>query len=688
MFFLNCQRLKLSVDFEAGEITSLVLDGKERMTHRQPLFALRLRDRAGETILLSAHNACQCRILDDGAEYFDFDGGEETRTLTVRVLLEQCGDTAEWRILVHVGTDALAVEWVDFPQITLPHLIGSAQGCDGGRLLYPYNEGVLVDGVISKKRLEPEYPSMGAYSMFPNMISSQMLAYLWEDVGLYLGIHDPGRAPKGIDYIQNEHGTTLQLRLFCGAEFGEDYQTDFPIVMAATDGNWESAAERYRAWNEKHLPPRVKRVKENPDLPEWYADSPLIVSYPVRGWFDTDVMAPNALYPYTNALPLIREISEATGSRIMVLLMHWEGTAPWAPPYVWPPFGGEEKLNEFLHILHQNGHLLGVYCSGFGYTLQSKLIADYNKETEALTLLDGMCAGPDGNVAISKICTAQRKGYDICPASKVGRAVLDEAYAPLFASGLDYVQILDQNHGGGQYFCYARNHGHPPMPGAWMTERMQEMLSDWNNKAPRMLFGCESAAAEPFIGNLQFSDNRFELNYKLGRPVPLYSYLYHEYLRNFMGNQVACPIDAREESLSYRMAYSFAAGDCMTLVLMPNGEVMSSWGMREFDCPQNKERLLTLIANLTRFYREQAREYLWAGRMRAAEPVLCDTVTFTIKKDGRKINLPAIISTAWECEDGSRVQILVNPNDTDMTCEVAGEHVCVPALDAVMVSLN
>ena len=158
LFFLNCQRLTLSVDFAAGEITSLCLDGKERMARRQPLFTIRLRDRAGETILLNTYDARQCRILDDGAEYSDFDCREETRALTVRVFLTQRADEAEWRILVRVGTDALAVEWVDFLQITLPHLIGSAQGRDGGRLLYPYNEGVLVDGASAKSVLSPNTP--------------------------------------------------------------------------------------------------------------------------------------------------------------------------------------------------------------------------------------------------------------------------------------------------------------------------------------------------------------------------------------------------------------------------------------------------------------------------------------------------------------------------------------------------
>ena len=74
------------------------------------------------------------------------------------------------------------------------------------------------------------------------------------------------------------------------------------------------------------------------------------------------------------------ELAEKIGTKILVLLMHWEGTAPWAPPFVWPPYGGEEMLKSFIQKLHDQGHLLGVYLSGIGFTEQSNLIAEYNNE--------------------------------------------------------------------------------------------------------------------------------------------------------------------------------------------------------------------------------------------------------------------------------------------------------------------
>lgn len=685
---LSLPNLTLTASYEEGQLLSLRLGGRERLASPTPLFRLCLRNRAGEAVTLTACDARDCERLADGAVYTGF----PLSGLRARILLREKVGEAAWRVEVDPGSNEYFVEWVECPSVNLPPLADNNGAGDGGRILFPYDEGVLVSDMHIKQHLwhiDAAYPSKGDYAVFPNRICAQMLAYLWEDVGLYMGAHDAERGLKEIDFLEEADGVTLRFRLFGGTDFGETFRPDYDVVMAVTDGRWESAAERYRTWFESALPKGVRRITENPALPDWYEDSPLVVTYPVRGVHDTDEMSPNRLFPYHNALPHLAGIREATDSRLLVLLMHWEGTAPWAPPYVWPPFGGEAMLADFRRALREKGDLLGVYCSGFGYAMQSTLIEEYNKEEEYAerALWRGMCTGPDGKVAVSRICTYQRWGYDICPASAVGRELLAESYEPLFENGLDYVQILDQNHGGGQYFCYSRDHGHPPAPGPWMTTHMQALLSEWNARAGRTLFGCESAAAEPFIGNLAFSDNRYELNYILGTPVPLYAYLYHEYVRNFMGNQVGCPFRPDTDTLRYRLAYSFAIGDSMTLVLTQDGALASHWGQRDFSTLPDKEKALRFIGNLTRFYRESAKPYLYAGRMIPTPDVICESLIYPGGDPERDFCLPAVIATAWEGTDGSRAVILVNPVDTPATCRVSGNDVTVPPLNACLLPL-
>lgn len=686
---LALKNMSLTIDFETGTVTSLQIGGKERLAGSTPLFRVNLLDEKGTAREYTVYDAAECRRTEDGAVYTGF---ASMPGLEVQVHITAENGEAAWRVEVTPGSEDWLAEWVDFPLITLPELKENNPG--GGSILFPYNEGALVSDLAKResshlRHMNPSYPSEGCYPVFPNMVCSQMLAYIWQDAGLYMGAHDEKRGVKGIDFYPGANGgVTMQMRLFCGVDAGERFCQNYPIIWSAVEGKWESAAERYRDWFAAALPSRAAKITENKNLPQWYEDSPLIVSYPVRGIHDMDIMNPNKLFPYTNALPLIDELREAADSRLMVLLMHWEGTAPWAPPYVWPPFGGEENFRTFMEALHEKGDLLGVYCSGFGYTIQSNLIAEYNNQAEydEKGLEAGMCAGPDGKVAISHICTGQRSGYDICPASEVGRELLMDAYKPLLESGIDYAQILDQNHGGGQYFCYSRNHGHPAAPGAWMTENMQEVLGEWNRIGGKTLFGCESAAAEPFIGNLLFSDNRFELNYFIGTAVPLYAYIYHEYLRNFMGNQVCCPFRSDVDSLRWRMAYSFAAGDCMTLVLTPDGILMPNWGTRDFEHAPDKEKSLRMIRNLSRFYREEAKPYLYAGRMIPAMEMDCREIEYEI--NGRMCAFPAVHTSAWEAPDRSRAQILVNPGDETEVCMIGGRTVTVAPMDAVLLQID
>ena len=618
--------------------------------------------------------------------YTDFAGAAQGVTVTLFLSVEN--GALETTVSVQNPTGAM-IEWIEVLALILPNLREEG-GPLGGEILYPYNEGAIVDSMRMRessgfRSAEPQYPSHGSYPVFPNMICSQMMAYLYDgDNGrraLYFGAHDDRRGVKAIDFKAADGGVEMIFRYYCGIDYGADYDAHFPLVIRPVIGGWEAAAEIYRAWFERNLPKRLTKIADNDRLPGWYEDSPFVVCYPVRGMHDMDIpMHPNALYPYTDALALIDEIAGKTDARLLVLMMHWEGTAPWAPPYVWPPYGDPDNFDEYLRALHRRGHLLGVYCSGFGYTIQSNLI-DYNcEETYRRNGLQaGMCAAPNGEVQISHICTDQRSGYDICPASAIGRSILADAYLPLLSSKVDYAQILDQNHGGGQYFCYSKKHGHAPAPGPWMTENMQDMLGRWNDAAGLTLLGCESAAAEPFIGNLLFSDNRFELCYHIGRPVPLYAYLYHEYVRNFMGNQVCCPMPTDMDTLRYRMGYAFSIGDCMTVVLCPDGTLMQNWGTRDFAHAPDKEKTLAFVAKMTKFYHETAKPFLYNGRMIEGLPVECATAPF-----GH--NLPQILSSSWEA-DGRHVQILVNAFDEDITCKVGGKEIIVPAGDALCMDI-
>ncbi len=691
---LYLNRLTVTFDFQGGQIYSLQIDNKERLVSHTPIFSLRLRDKNGEAIDLKSTDAKKVDEYANMAVYYDF-SNTNTKCKELFVTVSVKNEKGEAAFYIKIDTPKeLVAEWIDYPNAILPLLEKNNENGTGGKILFPYNEGAIVSDIEQREETglrheEPIYPSKGSYAMFPNMICSQMLAYLWGDSGLYIGVHDPHRAPKAIDFYPSHGGVALQTKLFCGVDFGETFLPDYPIVWSVVDGFWESAAERYRKWFEATLPKGVCKISENTSLPRWYQSSPLIVSYPVRGVHDQDKMNPNKLFPYNNALPIIDEIAEKTDSELMVLLMHWEGTAPWAPPYVWPPYGGADCFKSFYDELHKRGHLLGVYCSGFGYTLKSNLVDDYDRSNdyENSDLSEGMCASPEGVVKISNICQAQRSGYDICPASSVGKELLGDSYGPLFENAPDYVQILDQNHGGGQYFCYSREHGHPPVPGKWMTENMQELLTEWNKKAEGTLFGCESAAAEPFIGNLLFSDNRFELNYKIGMPVPLYSYIYHEYVRNFMGNQVSCPFRPNEDTLRFRIAYSFVAGDCMTLVISEDGEPLSHWGMKDFSVMPDKQKALTLIKNLTSLYKSGAKDFLYSAKMIPCPTLECESIIFNRRDSERKATLPTISAAAYEDKNGRRALILVNPTNCERQCKVMGESITVPALDGIILNI-
>ncbi len=622
-----------------------------------PIFRVRFVNEDGSFSLLTAQDAGNVEIFDSG-ETLELRFGEFAEKLTVvlRVKCPKNDKLSYWSI--QISSDK-QIEWAEYPCVCVKD---SLRGKGNSKILWPYNEGLLTDYIHEGLYLEPEYPSLGAYAMYPGMIFAPFIAYVDELEGLYFGAHD-GKATRQVAYYRDGEGVRLQLRVYPSV-YGGEYVSGEETVLGAQAGDWYSYAEIYRDYFENNKGKEFVKIEDNPDLPEWYKKSPVVITYPVRGVHDADKMTPNKFFPYVNALPVLDDYAEKLDSSIMAILMHWEGTAPWAPPYVWPPYGGEKALEDFINAMHDRGNLVGVYCSGLGWTQKSNL-CEYSRadEFEKEGLARYMNTAPDGSLPLSKICTAQRSGYDLCISQDFTKQTLSNEVDKMAGAGLDYVQLMDQNHGGTPYMCYARNHGHPPVPGKWQSEELNDLLGKIRANHKGLMFGCESAAAEVFIPNLLFSDNRDELCYRYGVAVPLYSYLYHEYINNFQGNNVLgdrifdCKRD--KDCLAYRNAYSFVAGDMLTIIITQDGDMQWAWIQRDFSeeyMPEQEEN--KKFIRLLNGFRQKYPEFLHSGKMLRRPKSVCAKRNLAIFMGDREED--SVLSACYQSRSGEIATFFAN----------------------------
>ena len=267
----------------------------------------------------------------------------------------------------------------------------------------------------------------------------------------------------------------------------------------------------------------------------------------------------------------------------------------------------------------------------------------------------------------------------MCPSQEFTKEIIAEQTKKIVESGIDYVQLMDQNHGGTPSFCYSQEHGHPPVPGKWETEALYDIVQRCHEVIPdkKFLLGCESAAAEQFIPQFLFSDNRYNINYKFGQPVPIYAYLYHPYIHNFMGNQIGVAHGFKRtiEHLLYRLSYSFVIGDCLTVVLSQYGKIQWAWGQKEFDEGDfpDQEQTMLFIKRLNAFRKNVAKPYLCGGKMirpmeiRGVKPIALYTYDNTYDRA-----VCPIQTARYELSNGDKGQVLVNFTSETVSFQLAG----------------
>lgn len=627
-------------------------DGRERVLPAPEAFSLSVLSDSGDATILKSSDFSFER-KDDTLCYTREDGP------SVEISIRAERGEILFRPRVSGLPKGTRLNWIDAPRVDV---------AEKGALYWPMLDGCEVTDFRTRldKRswiwYEPVcWPKRrkGSSGLYPGCVQMQFLAHYADGKGVYFAAHDGAHTQKGVEWEWMEEGRVrLSLQTFCGEAVDGVYDSAFEYRLRPYDGGWMDACSFYRDWV-RTLPD----FADPPPRPKWMRDSPVVLIYPVKGeGMDNELeMGPNRYYPYENAMAEVEKYAKAFDSRIMALLMHWEGTAPWCPPYVWPPYGGEAALAKFRDALHARGDLLGLYCSGTAWTQVSCVDPLYSRSAQFVMeeLWRWMARGPKGEIdaATCNHVRAQRFGYNLCLTEDWSRKTLIGEVVSMARFGVDYCQFFDQNLGGGPHLCWSARHKHPSVPGAWATKAMldlqKDMIAACRAEGKDMAFGCEAMAATPFVQTLPFNDSRSFFAKVYGRAVPGTSFVFHEWMCNFSGNQCGCRSDP-----FFRMAYSFHCGDMMSVVLGPEGKIVSAWAMPWTEPLPDQ----TVMVNMVRRFNDLRRKYpghLYDGRMiRPFVTVRSETASDGAPSHAR--DYPEVLSSFWEDKRGVCIGFLTN----------------------------
>jgi hypothetical protein len=666
-YIMTSGRSEIGFAPENGAVIALWKKNIQLLEPAMELFSLSLLDGNGNsTMVKSSDFKFSFRKVSETGAVLHYDCHAVFPKFEVNVAVRGGGDAFYFQAEVKNIPDALRLEWIDTPQIFINN---------SGKLFWPFYDGCEVSDFSNREDSAwSDYRPVGytprrkaCGGLYPGHSQMQFLAYYRDGHGVYFGAHDPKHTPKATEYdYMDEKSTRLSLQTFCGEAENRHYKSGFEYVLLPYEGEWMEGCEIYRDWI-KTLPEFQKPVER----PDWMKNSPVNLIYPVRGdGDDKGKMQANEYFPYISAMPVVEKYARLFDSQIMSLLMHWEGTAPWAPPYVWPPFGGEEALAAYRDALHKKGHLLGVYCSGTAWT-QKSCINDYSQEErcEKEGLARYMMRGPHGQLeaAICNGLESQRLGYDLCLTEDWSRNTICAEVRKLAELDLDYCQFFDQNIGGGAQVCYSPEHHHPSIPGTWQTEAMKSlqdrMIREIKECGSKMILGCEASAATPYVTNLIYNDSRPGAGYGFGRPLPGISFVFHEYMCNFSGNQISHQSDPL-----YRLAYSFHMGDMLSVVLGKDGKMVMAWGIK-WDKPLPEQQPLSDLMRSLNALRKKYPQFLLSGMM--IKPFASiEAKKNVLHLSGRDVEIEGVLSSFWQDADGNRIGFATNYLNEKQTVKI------------------
>ena len=205
--------------------------------------------------------------------------------------------------------------------------------------------------------------------------------------------------------------------------------------------------------------------------------------------------------------------------------------------------------------------------------------------------------------------------------------------------GPEVIQQFDQTPGPAA--CYSKKHGHPPVPGPWMTDWFSELVHADAGVARtinrRAVMSCEGAPPETYLQDFQTWDARALM-------CPLYSFLYHEYANGFEGfytNRIS------DESQRASVARALVTGYMIEYTLRDKGQIHYDWDQPWTRAVPDRAAALDWANRANHLRAGVAHDFLIYGRM-----LRPGKVSGVSERDFGWGEEPAVESGTWQAADG------------------------------------
>lgn len=652
-------------DEKTGQIVSFTSRGSEllKTTPGDPVFSIEFLEEGRFTYLTS--------LQSSGIEYH-IEGDVHCWTyrfaceIVVASRISQENDGISFSLEVENRTEKTICQ-VQYPWIIIPY------GADG-HVLQPYNLGYLFDDP-QPQQLKPDCPRTwqfeernGAFNHYTGRTFAQFLAYYDAgENGIIVMTQDGAGFVKQIMPVAAKNGVRLGFSHV--GDWTEHRELEYKIFLKGFAGDWYDGAQVYRTWSNTQK--WARRLCEHSTLPAWMADSPTLLMIRLQGALDMGPAQVNeGFLPYGRLAEKLENLNRKIPGSVLPILMAWEKGGPWVYPDCFPPAGGNEGMKEFAESRKKKGTHTGTYSNGTRWvTAHDWSGYDGSRYFEENDGSKSVCMTKDAQPWRQDWDENWRPSYTCCMHVPQTRDIAENYIKTMIENGIDWIQFLDQNNGCAVFPCFSKEHGHEGTPGRWMTQSLEILFDRMDvlkeeakeNEGREIVYSVEGPSNEYFIPRLDICDSRVNLRGNLNveeNQVPLYQFLYHEYILLNGGFGYG----PEPYHMEIKNALNLVTGQIPGAVVMDDGGIQNQdtdnwapWGKQ----PGSAEAGIQMLNTVNTIRRGAAKKYLVYGRMERPVSVL-EIARERWQYGKRNNDQPAIFHSAWTAPDGSFAAVLAN----------------------------